>query len=319
MSDMDYVFAVARIRAKEKQLLTDAEFRQMTEMKDVDEVMDYLAGRGWGDGSSDLTADQMMEQEEEKARKILQEIKMEPAVDAVLSYPQLYHNLKAGIKEVCTFDEHKRIFLDIPGFGKEKVMDILQDRKYQALPEHMKVTAEKAMDVMVKNRDGQRCDIWVDKGCLEAIRAAGEKAADEVIRNYARTFVTVSDIKIAARSLRTGKRMKFLQEALAPCDMLDIEQLAQAVVSGRNAFLSFLDSHGWQDGADALRSSESAFDRWCDARVVKALHMQNGDIESPAPIVAWYLARQNEIRKARIILTGKANGFTKEEIAERVG
>ena len=319
MSDMDYVFAVARIRAKEKNLLTDAEIRQMAGMRSVDEVLNFLSDHGWGDGSQNLTADGMLEQEEEKTRKVLEELPMEPAVDAVLSYPQLYHNLKAGIKEVCTVDSHTGIFYDIRGFEAEKVIGILQDRKFQALPEHMKYTAEKAMEVMIKNRDGQRCDLWIDKGCLEAMRTAGEQASDEAIRNYARTFIAVTDIKIAARSQRTGKSLKFLQEALAPNVLLDPEGLAQAAASGRDALLSFLDSHGWQDGADALRRSDSAFDRWCDARVVKALRMQNGDIESPGPIVAWYLARQNEIRKARIILTGKANGFTEEEIAERVG
>ena len=35
-------------------------------------------------------------------------------------------------------------------------------------------------------------------------------------------------------------------------------------------------------------------------------------------ILAFYLARMNEIKTARIILTGKANGFSEEAIRERV-
>ena len=319
MSDMDYVFAVARIRAKEKNLLSDADFLQMAGMKTVEEVCGFLSDHGWGDPSQNETADSLLEQEEEKTRGVLREIRLEPAVDAVLSYPQLYHNLKAGIKEICTVDAHTGIFYDIKGFEAEKVMDILQDRKYQALPEHMKATAEQAMEYMVKNRDGQRCGICVDRGCLEAIRDAGRQAGDEAIRRYAEVFVTVSDIKIAARSQGTGKSLAFLKEALAQSSLLDTDALAQAASSDRDVFLAFLDSHGWKDAADALRKSGSAFDRWCDARPLRELRSQGGDIESPGPIVAWYLARQNEIRKARIILTGKANGFTEEEITERVG
>ena len=36
------------------------------------------------------------------------------------------------------------------------------------------------------------------------------------------------------------------------------------------------------------------------------------------PVIAYYLARQNEIRTVRIILTGKANGFPEEVIRQRV-
>jgi V/A-type H+-transporting ATPase subunit C len=36
------------------------------------------------------------------------------------------------------------------------------------------------------------------------------------------------------------------------------------------------------------------------------------------PIIAYYLARQNEIRTVRIILTAKANDFPEEAIRERV-
>ena len=36
------------------------------------------------------------------------------------------------------------------------------------------------------------------------------------------------------------------------------------------------------------------------------------------PVVAYYLARQNEIRTVRIIVTAKENGFPEETIRERV-
>ena len=318
MSDMDYVFAVARIRAKEKNLFSEADIRQMTGMKTIGEVLTFLTDRGWGEASQNPDADAILEQEEEKTRQILREIRLEPAAEAVLSYPQLYHNLKAGIKEVCTSDRHEGIFYEIRDFAPEKVVDILQERKFQALPDHMRRTAEKAMDIMVKNRDGQRCDAVVDRGCLEAMRSAGSQSSHNTIREYARTVVAVTNIKIAARAQRTGKDLNFLREALASNDMIDPAGLAQAAASGSDAFLSFLDSHGWQDAADALRESDGAFERWCEDRKLKALRAQSGDIESPSPIIAYYLARQNEIRKARVILTGKANGFSEEEIAERV-
>ena len=46
MSDNDFIFAVARIRVKEKSLLSDADVAQMTALKDEKAVLAYLKDKG---------------------------------------------------------------------------------------------------------------------------------------------------------------------------------------------------------------------------------------------------------------------------------
>ncbi|MBO1722799.1 V-type ATPase subunit, partial [Extibacter sp. GGCC_0201] len=76
-------------------------------------------------------------------------------------------------------------------------------RDWQALPANMRAAAEEAYETFLHTRDGQLCDIIVDRAALEAIYAEGEKAADPVIRAYAESTVAVADIKIAVRSQKT--------------------------------------------------------------------------------------------------------------------
>ena len=52
--------------------------------------------------------------------------------------------------------------------------------------------------------------------------------------------------------------------------------------------------------------------------MIKKIMNQKNNIQSVGPVVAYYLARQNEIRMVRIILTAKANGFPDRIISERV-
>ncbi len=68
----------------------------------------------------------------------------------------------------------------------------------------------------------------------------------------------------------------------------------------------------------ALKTSASAFERWCDNRLIETIRPQKMNSVSMGPIIAYYLARQNEIRTVRIILTAKANDFPEEAIRERV-
>ena len=318
MSDLDYVYAVARIRVKEKYLLSDMDITQMVGLKDEKQVLGYLEDKGWGDSSSSGDADAVLAAEERKTLQLMKELKIDPAAFELLSFPNLYHNLKTAIKEICTSESNEEAFYPDEKYGRSEMLRILTEKDYKALPEHMRSAAATAMDVMLQTRDGQKCDIIVDRACLDAICAAGKRSKHALLRDYTESTVAVSDIKIAVRALRTGKSIGFLKDALAPCGSVDVRLLAIAASENEEALMSYLETHGFREGADALKESPSAFERWCDNRLIETIRPQKMNSVSMGPIIAYYLARQNEIRTVRIILTAKANDFPEEAIRERV-
>ena len=318
MGDNSYAFAVARIRVKEKKLLSDADISQMAAMKDEAAVLSFLTDRGWGDPDGKQDAESVLAAEEAKSLALIRELKVDPAILEVLEYPQLFHNLKAGIKEVCTDGNHERIFYDLKPWGRQEMMRVLRDREFTALPAFMRETAERAMDVMINTRDGQRCDMIVDRGCLMAMSERAGRVKNDMMRSYIASQVAVSDIKIAVRSARAGKSYAFLKEALAPCADFSEEALAQAASRGEDTLYTYLQEHGYAEAVEAIRTSPSAFERWCDNRMIETIRPQRMNSVSVSPVIAYYLARLNEIRMARIILTAKANGFEEETIRERM-
>lgn len=318
MGENSYVYAVARIRVKEKSLLSDADVSQMAGMSDAKTVMGYLADRGWGDTNTQNTMDSMLAAEEEKTRQLMRELKTDPAVFELLSYPQLYHNLKAGIKEICTSEKNERAFYPDERLGRSQILKILQDKDWKALPEHMRQAAERAYSVMLETRDGQKCDIIVDRACLDAMEAEGQKSKHKVLREYEESTVAVTDIRIAARAQKTGKKLDFLRAALAPCKSIDVRRLAIAAAETEETLTAYLEEHGFREAADAIKESPSAFERWCDNRLIETILPEKTNPFSMGPVIAYYLARQNEIKTVRIILTAKANGFSEEATRERI-
>ena len=318
MSDLDYVYAVARIRVKEKSLLSDMDISQLASMQDERAVLAYLEDKGWGDSTSSGNPEAVLAAEENKTMQLVRELKIDPAVFSLLSYPNLYHNLKAGIKEICTSDSNAAAFYPDERYGREAMLRILADKDFKALPEHMRDAAERAMDVMLQTRDGQKCDVIVDRACLDAMGAAGKKQKNALLRDYVESTVAVTDIKIAVRALRTGKNAAFLKEALSPVRTLDVRALAVAASENEDSLLAFLETHGFREAAEALKESPSAFERWCDNRLIATIRPQKTNPVSMGPLIAYYLARQNEIKTVRIILTAKANGFSEEATRERV-
>ena len=182
----------------------------------------------------------------------------------------------------------------------------------------MQEAAQEAYEAMLHTRDGQLCDVIVDRAALDAIYEAGQNAKDDIIRNYAESTVAIADIKIAVRSQKTGKSLEFMKRAMAECKDLNVEQLAKAALAGVDEICEYLAGTSYAGGAQALAESPSAFERWCDNRMIETIKPQKYNAFTVGPLVAYQIARENEIKTVRIILTGKQNGFSEESIRERV-
>ena len=174
------------------------------------------------------------------------------------------------------------------------------------------------MDWSLHTGDGQLCDVILDRAALDAVCEAGRKAEDAIIREYAEATVAIADIKIAVRAQKTGKSQEFLKRALAPCDTIQIDLLAKAAANGMDAIRDYLLGTSYAGGAEALEESPSAFERWCDNRMIETMRPQKYQAFSVGPLVAYIVARENEIKTVRIILTGKQNQFPEEAIRERI-
>lgn len=318
MNELEYTYAVARIRALEASLLTDSVIDQLLACKDEAQCLGLLSEKGWGNAETENDVEAILNCEEEKTWQVIQEVSPDLTVFDVMSYPKLYHNLKAAIKEVCTEVTNEKIFYDdceIPG---KEMLSIVENKAFERLPGNMEAAAKEAYETLLQTRDGQLCDVIVDRAALEAITQAGHDAKDEIIRVYAESTVALANIKIAVRCQKTGKSLEFMKRAMDPCESINVEQLAKAALSGADALREYLKETVYADGVEALEESPSAFERWCDNRMIEAIKPQKYNAFSAGPLVAYLLARQNEIKTVRMILTGKQNGFPDEMIRERI-
>ena len=140
-------------------------------------------------------------------------------------------------------------------------------------------------------------------------RLSGRKnAEDDIIREYAESTVAVADIKIAVRSQKTAKSLEFMKNAMAECGSLDVDALCRAALGGVDTIAEYLEGTAYKGGAQALRESASAFECWCDNRIIDDPYQLYNPF-TIGPVVAYVLARENEIKTVRIILTESKMNF----------
>lgn len=264
------------------------------------------------------SAEKLLEIEKKKTWELIGELVDDMSVFDVFLYANDYHNLKAAVKEICTESKHPNIYIHQGTIEPELILKAVQEQNFTLLPEHMQDVAEAAFEALLHTRDGQLCDIMIDKAALSAIYAAGKHSGNELLALYGELTVVTADIKTAVRAQRTGKDMAFLRRALAPCDTLDITRLAQAATLDMEAICEYLSSTDYGEAVTELRTSPSAFERWCDNLIIRSIKPQLYNPFTIGPLAAYILARENEIKTVRIVLSGKMNDLSEDSIRERV-
>ena len=313
----DYAYAVARIRCREPRLLTNGELGALLSQKDAAAVIRSLRDKGWGDGT-DMGAEALLKAEESKLWAFIDEIVPERSVFAFLLVPNDYHNLKAAIKAITRDLQPDDLFIRNSTVDPSVLYDAMRKREYDSLPPEFADTAKQAMTVLLETSDGQLCDMIVDKACSRHVAALGKESDNEIIRLYCELFTASADIKLAVRCALTHKSLDFIRRALAPCDTLDVQRLANAAALGCDDIIGYLGETRYKGAVEALSRSMSAFEKWCDDAVTAAMMTQKWEPFTIGPAVAYILARQNEIKAVRMILAAKISNLPEEIIKERL-
>ncbi len=318
MSEAQYAYAVSRIRSKELLLLNNQFLDQLIASNTYQDALQLLTEKGWGNADGAQTAEILLNSETEKTWDLIGEMVDDMSVFDVFLYANDYHNLKAAIKTVYTDSKLQNVFIPQGTIDPQTILEAIRETKYEMLPERMRQVAEEALQTLLHTKDSQLCDIMIDKAALDAIYDAGKESDNELISLYAEISVAIADIKTSVRAQRTSKSYDFIMRALAECDTLDIKTLAQAAANSFEAICEYLLMTEYAGAVEALNESPSAFERWSDNLIMEKIRPQIYNPFTIGPLAAYILARENEIKTVRIILSGKLNDLAVESIRERL-
>lgn len=314
----EYTYAVARIRAKELSLLTRQDLDVLLSAKDYDDCIRYLLDKGWGEEGKPTTASELLTSETEKLWSLMKELVGESDVFSVFTVQNDFHNLKASVKAVIRNTDPADMFINNGSETPERIYTAVKAKEYSALPEYLEGCAKTAMTALLQTGDGQLCDIIIDKACLETVYGIGRKSDNEIIRLYTELFVASADIKIAVRCSKIEKSLEFIKKCLADCESINTDLLSKAAVKSLDDIYSYLSFTDYSGAVDALKKSPAEFEKWCDNLLIEKMQTQKWEPFTVGPLAAYIIARENEIKAVRIILSAKLNDLDTEIVKERL-
>ncbi len=313
----DYLFAVASIRANEASLLKEADLEQLINAPDYKKAVALLQNKGWeSPEGGDYSA--MLDKELEKTWELINKNAPEAEALGTFVVKNDFQNLKAVLKAEVTGQKAENYFVSPSILDPADILFAVKERRFDDLPEFISDTAKKAFDTVTKTGSGQLCDVIIDTDALGAMLKFAKESEDKTLTDYAESFCLAADIKTAYRSMRTGKNKAFIEAATVDCEGVNRQALIEASLKGKDEFFEFLKNSGLSDYGEALNSGTSAFEKFCDDKMLEIMKKAKMTAFGISPLAAYYVARETEIKALRIILSAKLSGVSNDVIRERM-
>ena len=295
---LSYEFSIGSVRARENALFNKTDIEQLLGCKSVDELCRMLEDKGYGSGSG---FDELIERHS----------------DEVWAY------LKSVAPDFEIFSPFLTALLISPSTIEHKVIiSAVEHRNMKELPEWLAPAAEKAYDLLAHTGDARACDAVLDKAVMKEMLRLGAGFRSEFLKEYFRTLVFFSNVKIAVRAARTGADRHYLKSALVSFEGFDRDKIIAAALKGIDALLDVLSKtrgFGCDKAIEQYKISPSAFEKFVDDRlIISAKESCKRASEGAEPLLGYYLGEEAQKKVLHIIASGIKTKTETDIIRERL-
>jgi V/A-type H+-transporting ATPase subunit C len=322
IKDTDYLFASARIRALERTLLNRERIDRMLDARTLEDSYKVLAESEYGDGQ-ELPVDQyetLLAQEHQKTFDLVRSL--EPRLMPLLELQYDYLNAKILLKaEFLGIDDY--LTSDLGSFPLDKMKTGLSERTFVDMSPTMKEAVMQAIDSFGKTGDPQIIDLILDAATFEEIRLMKDVFDNPYINGYISREIDIVNIKTTIRLKQQNAPKENFQKLFVEGGTLDLSKFLSHFDED---FSNLVQAFAYTDYGKMLEAALpglnegnlGAFEKLCDDYRMEQLKSAKYVPFGIEPLMAYAIAKENDLKNARIILTGKAAGLESQRIAEKV-
>lgn len=328
MPQSSYVYAVARIRAVEKGLIGRDKMHRMAEGT-LEEAMRMLSEAGYGEMPDATPADceAMIVRERDKAARLVQEVSPLPAVTDLFLLQADVHNLKVLIKARLLNSGEKPVLMGGGLYEPEALKSMVADQDYRNLPPAFASALNGLEKELLGKESPQKVSVALDRAnLLHAADVLGkEKSAKlDFARSYFAAMADFNNVLALLRLRDMGAPKEALTDVLLPGGDLMASTLTAAFEQPFDAMAKTVARCGAglaiQAGLDEVQRTgqNGALEKARDNHLIELVRKGKYGMEDLRPILGYLIAREQEAKCIRLIVTAKRNGLPEAVITERL-
>mgnify|MGYP003307904671 CR=1 FL=1 len=318
VSDLDYTFAVARIRANERYMLNSSDIEAIISADSVEKAVSFLSSKKWFDLSVNSSIKEICENAQKKLWTLLTESVPDKSELEIFTVQNDFFNFKSALKASFSDKYREDTYIYPTSVDVIKLKDAFLKHDFGMFDEKYKDILIEAADALNKTDNGQIAEIILDKAALTFLLNKAQKSKCRLLREIVEFYVSVSNIKIAVRCILTKKGSAFAEKSMVKCESLDVEKMIKLCDEDFDSLLKYLNKTEYKKAAELLSESTVLFEKWVDNTIVDIAKKSKFEFFGFSPICGYYYGKLSEIKTVKSILSCKENGFSEDLIRERV-
>lgn len=324
--DSGLIYANARIKSLENNLLTTDKMFRMIDASSLNEAVKVLIESNYGGGvvlDNANKFDNLLNSEIKHTNKFIKEIMPKGQGMEIFFIRLDYHNAKALMKsKYLKLDDYDSMLESDGLLDLEKLIDDIMSDEYKDLYSYMRKALEE-IDIAFVNgdRSPRLIDITLDKAFFNHAKEITDKAPSS-IKKYFNALVDLINISSFFRCRRAELNYKFFEEGFVSGGKLNIElfennyEQTDDIINEKFRYTEYksIVSKAIESKEKALVDYETAVDNY----LLQIFKNDKYDMFQIAPMAGYYLAKMTEIKVARMILVCIRNNVDKLLIKQRL-
>ena len=314
------LYGIARIRCHEKNLIGRDKMQRLID-GNVEEAVRLLVDAGYG-GIPDATvedAERLITSELGNTYALIREISFDSATTDLFLMKADVNNIKLLMKLKLTDSGDEPLLMRGGLYSQEALMKFIAG-DYRDLPEEFREALSALEQNIQTSVEPAAISIALDRAYVQyAFRTAKGFAA-----SYFRAQADFDNVIAMLRIRSMGGGTDKLRTALLPEGDVPASRLAQAMDAPIDGMAKLIATGPARDGIlrglDAIQKGMeiSVMERERDNCLISLANAGKLRDDSIAPVVGYLLAREQEAKCIRIILTAKRNGLPDTDMTERL-
>jgi len=309
-----YGFAVGKVRVLETRMLDRAAYERLLDAPTFAEQRRLLAETPYGRYLESANTPEEVERGLDEALDsfygYIDEAALPHEVRTFLQARYDYTNLKAALKAKLLDAPLDGLLVSHGTVPVDAFRGELKD-----LPEPLRELAGELAD----ETESAVIDARVDAAMFERLASLAKKAGSDFLMRVARLMVDMGNVKIMVRGAYAGLPEKQIAALLTPGGTIPVGELSMLCDVHPSDLGGVLKRFSACTHLGATDLSDPAqLDIAVDAVLIGALRDGRRGPTGPEPVIAYVLARENEVSALRTLLLGRLTGIPHETLRTRI-
>ncbi len=323
--DWRYTFETAQARTLEIQMLSRASLADMAGAADFDQAAESLRTTEYALPQTNKgfnEVEKMLLARRAAARALFESWMHDKPIVHLFKTRDDFANLRLAVRRTSTEKGVAADYSTDGNFPPEQFAEVFEAENYDLLPDYMAEAAEQAILAYYQDKDIRKIDYAIDAAEARYRLETAAKLKSEFLLGLFR-------IQIDLTNIRTMLRLKFTEaefhNVFLRGGFVGLERFYRGLDVGSEALGALFFATPYfeivQAGA-AYLAAENSFlkiEQQCDEYLAGYLKTTMTITAGPQPIIAYLLAKEDEIRKVRLILTARKNNLDAKLITDRIG